>query len=87
MTCCSISLGSVSPFATMTVFRPPGLGRSSQDFAPFRWTHPAPSGGGEAERCAFDRSWRELSAGNVNEFQRQVEHGFRWQARLPHHAT
>ncbi len=74
-------------FAALTVFRPAGLGGSSQDHAPLLGTDVTPSGRREAEGCSPNGRRRELTTGEVHDFERQIEDGFRRESRLAHDST
>jgi hypothetical protein len=77
----------VLSFAALTVFRPAGLRGSAQDHAPLLRTDVTPSGRCEAEGCSPNGRRGELPTGEVHDFERQIEHGFRRESRLAHDST
>lgn len=69
---------------SMTPFRPSCFNCSSHDPAPFLGVDVAPTGGAQAHCLAADSRRSELSARQIEDFERQVHEDLRRQAGLAH---
>jgi len=69
------------------LFRPPSLRYAAQRFAALLGTDVAPPGGAKANGRSLNRRRRELSASQIEHFDRQIEQCFGRQATLPHHTA
>ena len=65
---------------------PPGLGGLAQHSTSLFRTDVPPPRGTKTDRRPLDRFRREPSARNIQQFDREIEEDFWWQARLTHHA-
>ena len=66
---------------------PARLRRFPQRFAALLGTDVPPARGGKPHSRSPNGFWRQFPAGDIEQFNRQVEQCLRWESCLPHHAT
>jgi hypothetical protein len=66
---------------------PARLRRFPQRFAALLGTDVSPARGGKPHSRSPNGLWREFPAGDIEQFNRQVEQCLRWESCLPHHAA
>jgi hypothetical protein len=65
---------------------PSRLRRFAHDATAFFGTDVSPASRAETDRGSLNRRWRELSAGEIEHFDRQIEQDFRRKAGMTHEA-
>src|SRR5690606_2556755 len=76
----------LSRLAVPAMLRPSSLGRPAHGLALLFWTGISPAGGAKADGLSLHRRRQQSRAGDVQEFEREIDQDFRRQPGLPHDA-